>query len=585
MQRDNGSGSGFTNERSLPSENESSRLVRVLAAIAAARDADEVCEQIVACAHPAVSAAVLARVDLANNELVVLGCAGVSVRGALHHRHVSLDHPSALARAAREGKAVTSTSSELTLSAVRDPCTAFVAQPLRIADRIVGVLGVRCLPIDERDAILFDTLGSTLGGIIDRLVAEETDRALSRTLEEATRRLHEMARMSADLGEAGLDEAELLRRAVRSVAELFGDACLIRMLDPSGNLETVAMHDPDEARQDREGALNEDGIEEPTREALRRGRGVLLRHVRPRGELGIRKVAPVRSLLAAPIKANASACGAILLVRERRAIAYDDEDRLLLEDVAHRLSLGVSAARAYASAQQARQRAEEAARGRDRVLSIVAHDLRAPLTTVHLGLTLLKETQADAKTFDEVLGRVSHATVRMRRLADDLLDLGQIERGTLRVRRKQEDLHAVVSETVEELRPHARARGSALRHILSEPPLVVLGDRQRLQQMLVNLVVNAIEHTPAGTRIRVHARRAGERAEIVVTDNGPGVEPSLVESLFAVSTRAEETRIRGAGLGLWIAKNLVHAHEGDIVVYSRPGKGTRFVVTIPLLAA
>src|SRR5690606_8259297 len=163
-----------------------------------------------------------------------------------------------------------------------------------------------------------------------------------------------------------------LERAARGVAETFGDACLVRMLVDGSRLETVAVHHPDaHAREDLE-RFAERSADEPSRQSLSSGRGVLLRrvHRRIRGDAPLRKSTPTSSLMSAPIALGGAACGVILAVRER-GVAYAEEDRLLLEDVSYRVGLALAAARAFAAEQEARVRAELATRGRDRVLSTV----------------------------------------------------------------------------------------------------------------------------------------------------------------------------------------------------------------------
>jgi len=290
---------------------------------------------------------------------------------------------------------------------------------------------------------------------------------------------------------------------------------------------------------------------------------------------------PTSSLMSAPIELGGAACGVILAVRER-GVAYAEEDRLLLEDVSYRVGLALAAARAFAAEQEARVRAELATRGRDRVLSTVSHDLRAPLATVHLGASLLVDMDHDHEAFADVVARIARATQRMRRLVEDLLDLSQLETGVLRVKCYRVLLRRVLEETVDELAERARRAKKELACAREIPPIEVFGDFERIQQVLVNLVANAIDHTPAGTWIVLGAREDGDRAWISVEDDGPGLDPSLTDRLFEPYVRGVDSVVRGAGLGLWIAKGLVEAHGGELRVAAAEGKGTRFELSLPI---
>lgn len=564
-------------------------LMRVLESVAAARDAAETCAALVerGIGPRAVTAAAIARVDTDRNELVTLARHGGSP--GQRRRSVPLGASSPMTDAARE---------DMIVEARRDPSSregaevepGLVAVPLRADGIVIGALGLRFRdegPLSAADRALLLLLGARMGPMLARLVGDDEARARARGLESASKRLSGMARISRALAEAGLDEKQLLERAARGVAETFGDACLVRMLVDGSRLETVAVHHPDaNARGDLE-RFAERSADEPARQSLTSGRGVLLRRVHRRvgglreDHAPLRKSMPTSSLMSAPIELGGVACGVILAVRER-GVAYAEEDRLLLEDVSYRVGLALTAARAFAAEQEARVRAELATRGRDRVLSTVSHDLRAPLATVHLGASLLLDMDRDHEAFADVVARIARATQRMRRLVEDLLDLGQLETGVLRVRCYRVSLRRVLEETVDELAERARRAKKELACAREIPPVEVFGDFERIQQVLVNLVANAIDHTPAGTWIVLGAREDGERAWISVEDDGPGIEPGIADHLFEPHVRGVNSVVRGAGLGLWIAKGLVEAHGGELRVAPPEGKGTRFELSLPI---
>lgn len=554
-------------------------LIRALEGVAAARDAAEACSALVRCEIGAreIAAASLSSVELERGELTLLARSGSR---RTRRRTFSLSAPTLLSRAAQNDELV-----EREPGAPSSLTDDQVALPLRADGQLVGVLGLsfpdeKILSRAERALLLL--LGTHLGPGVRRLCEAEQHRERTRALESISRRLHGTARISRELAEAGHDEREILSRTARGVAETFGDACFVRMLSDGSRLETVAVHHVDESAREHLERFADSLTEEPTRRSLTTKRGILMRRVHRRAaDAPVRKNTPTSSLMSAPIELDGTACGAILAVRERGS-AYQEEDRLLLEDVAYRVGLALARARAFSAEQEARLKAELAARGRDRVLWTVSHDLRAPLATVHLGASLLADIGAEHESHAEIVARITRATRRMRRLVEDLLDLGQIESGVLRVKRCRVSLCRVLEETVDELSERARRAGKELACGTAVPNLDVLGDFERIQQVLVNLVTNAIDHTPAGTWIVVGAEKDGDHAWIWVEDDGPGLDPSLAQSLFEPHVRGSNTLARGAGLGLWVAKGLVEALGGQLRLSSPRGKGTRFELSLPI---
>lgn len=554
-------------------------LVRVLGLVAAARDAKEICASLVErglFGRP-LELCALARYDSERDGLELMGCDGL-VRSRLAERTLSASASTPMTDALRRDTMV-EVCDDAALGA-RYPDVehgtevdrVLVALPVRVSDRIVGVFGARWArrsELSNNERAMLVLLAARLGPVVERCAALERERREIAEREAGARRFHAMARISRELAEAGFDERELLERAARGIADVFGDSCLIRM-DPSGRSDAIARQDEHPVpRAELERIVKESGLSTPQD-------GVLVRraHARTRG-VRLRKAGAVRASMSAPIAIRGAACGVMLVLRHRKE-AFTDADRLLLEDVSYRVGLALAAARAFASAEEAREKAERAARGRDRMLSAVTHDLRAPLATVHLGTSLLVDTHHDEEAFADIVNRIGRATGRMRRLVEDLVDLGQLESGVLRVRRGRVPLAAMLADTADELQERARAAQKQLACSPPPEPIEVLGDLQRLQQVLVNLIVNAIDHTPPGTWIVLGGELRGERASIWVEDDGPGISPELAEHLFEPYVRGSRATAHGAGLGLWIAKGIVEAHGAELKVISAPGEGTRF---------
>lgn len=556
-------------------------LVRVLGRVAAARDADEICKALVEhglLGRP-LELCALARHAPARGALETMGQCGLP-RARVARRSLPLDEATPMTDALRRDTLV-EVCDDLALRARYPSCDrggdrSLVAVPLRSEDRIVGVLGVRWartaeLSNDERAMLLL--LATRLGPALERCVSLERERSASEEREASARRFRAMARISRELAEAGFDERELLERAARGIGEVFGDTCIVRL---SGAGDALALH-PDQTL-----AIEE--VERLVEEAGAGSGGVLIRraHARTSG-IRLHKSGVAHSTMSAPITTAGAACGVILVLRQR-CEPFSEADRLLLDDVSHRVGLALSGARAYAAAESARERAERAARGRDRVLSAVTHDLRAPLATVHLGASLLADAEHADEAYGDIVSRIVRATGRMRRLVEDLLDLGQLESGVLRVQRARVGLGALLADTADELAERARAAQKELACAPPAEPVEVVGDHQRLAQVLVNLIVNAIDHTPPGTWIVVGGEVCGDFARVWVEDDGPGIASELVEHLFEPHVRGSRATAHGAGLGLWIAKAIAVAHGSDLQVISAPDEGTRFEMRLALAA-
>jgi two-component system, OmpR family, sensor kinase len=217
-----------------------------------------------------------------------------------------------------------------------------------------------------------------------------------------------------------------------------------------------------------------------------------------------------------------------------------------------------------------------------RFVADVSHELRTPLTAMRGNLELLRRgVSRDPAALDESLGAMEREVNRLVRLAGDLLLLAQAEAG-LNLRREPVALDELVLEVVRELRP--LADGVALTPEIAEQ-VEVLGDRDRLKQALLNVVVNALQHTPAGGSVRVALDHAGGQARLRVSDTGVGIAREDVQRVFDRFYRADKARSRGtggAGLGLAIVKWIVEAHGGGVEVASTPGQGSTFVLRLPL---
>jgi PAS domain S-box-containing protein len=239
---------------------------------------------------------------------------------------------------------------------------------------------------------------------------------------------------------------------------------------------------------------------------------------------------------------------------------------------------------ALAHEQLARQEAERATRARDDVLAIVAHDLRNPIQTIAVAATVLGMMAEDEKRRRHI-AVIQRSAQKMERLIADLLDASSIEAGTLSIRREPVELATVVAEALEPFEEPSRARGVAIQVSVQPGLPAVSGDRDRLIQVLSNLVDNALRFTPDGQEIRVRVESRGEHVEVRVEDNGAGIAAADLPYIFDRFWQASHQSRAGAGLGLAICKGIIEAHAGEIRAESSPGAGTRLAFTVPVVEA
>ena len=233
--------------------------------------------------------------------------------------------------------------------------------------------------------------------------------------------------------------------------------------------------------------------------------------------------------------------------------------------------------------QRARAAAESAVRTRDEVVSIVSHDLRNPLSTVQMAAAyLLDSLPADAVRASDrkSLQMIKRAAESMARMIQDLLDIARIESGHLAVQRAVFPLAAFMDEAATMLRPLAENQRQRLDVTVADGVDSVCADRDRLLQILSNLVGNAVKFTPPGGTITMAAEAEDGAVRFRVSDTGTGIHPEHVPHLFDRFWQATRTDRRGLGLGLPIVKGLVEAHGSRIVVTSTVGQGTTFSFTI-----
>jgi PAS domain S-box-containing protein len=258
-------------------------------------------------------------------------------------------------------------------------------------------------------------------------------------------------------------------------------------------------------------------------------------------------------------------------------------------DVSDRVATQEDRERLHASERDARTEAERANRLKDDFLATISHELRAPLQAI-VGWSQLLRTRppTDIEDYRAGIEAIDRNARVQAQLISDLLDVSRITSGKLRLQREVLDLAQVVANAIEAVTPSAAARGLDLQMEVGKGILPVHGDAGRLQQVLSNLLTNAIKFTPRGGRVLVRADRADTYVDLSVIDNGQGIAAELLPHLFDAFRQGEPGQSRrneGLGLGLSIVKRLTEMHGGSVSVASAgPGQGATFTLRFPTLA-
>jgi PAS domain S-box-containing protein len=233
---------------------------------------------------------------------------------------------------------------------------------------------------------------------------------------------------------------------------------------------------------------------------------------------------------------------------------------------------------------QARQEAEEASRLKEEFLATVSHELRTPLNAVVGWSRLVRGGQLDKEATAHALEVIERNASAQRQIIEDLLDVSRIITGKLRINTQRVDLLLIIHAAIDAVRPAAEAKEIDLRLHFDAPDPIVRADVERLQQVLWNLLANAVKFTPQQGVVDLYLRRKGSLAEIRIEDSGPGIPPEFLPRIFERFTQADGSSTRkhgGLGLGLAIVRHLVELHGGIVSAGNRENGGAVLTVLLP----
>lgn len=269
---------------------------------------------------------------------------------------------------------------------------------------------------------------------------------------------------------------------------------------------------------------------------------------------------------------------------DRLHAALDAAGLLLQDERQSREQVERERERLFVSEQEARRLAEEQNRAKDEFLAMLSHELRNPLAAISNSIALLEHPAVPAETAERARVIIKRQSRHLARIVDDLLDLGRLMNGKVSLMRHRLDLAEAVRDSVQALQTTGRVDQHRIQ--VHAVPSWIEADPTRIEQIVSNLIGNALKYTPAGGSITVDVVNAGNVAELTVSDNGVGMPPELVERVFEVFVQGSGSLDRaqgGLGIGLALVRQLVRLHGGEVSAASPgPGQGSTFVVRLPL---
>jgi len=471
--------------------------------------------------------------------------------------------------------------------------TSAMVVPIRGRDGLLGAMAIAIVGFRRtcEDASLrfAETLADRAGEALEHARLFEQSEARRREAE----RLAEFGRALAEIRDVG----ELSRHIVRSTRELLGASlALLYRLDRNISDLKVVAHAGDAGDLASLGG----GITLPkgagvAGAAIDARRTIVSANiledpaiVYPPAIRALLERTALRSAVGVPLAVKGGEIVGAVVVLDRPGRRFDGDAIRTVRAFSDQAALALDNARLYRRAEQRQREAEEAARAKEEFVAVLSHELRTPLGAMLGWVRMLRTRRLGADRAAQGLETLERNVRLLGRLIDDLLDVSRIVTGKMHLEKRPVDLHPVIEAAVEKLRPDAQAHRVGLDVVAGPGAGLVLGDPVRLEQVLTNLVSNAVKFTPAGGRVSVRLVRADNEIRIVVHDTGEGIEAGVLPYVFDRFRQVDATRTRrqgGLGLGLAIVRSLTQLHGGTVTADSRgPGQGATFTVALPLLA-
>ena len=597
-------------------------LASVAADLSGATTREEVANVVVSRGTPAMNADICTLYVLSDNgnSLELIGSAGVS-EGVLE-RIESIDRESVgptwaafesrtpmwVETAAEYAERIPAASP---IEADARRAEAFWSVPLIVEGRAIGLLGMgyaKARRFTPEKRTFVETFTQHCAQALSRAQRLEHERYARLVAEEARASLEREEQRRALIAEATsalaatLDYKVTLARLATLLVPRLADWCAIEMIDETGKSDQVAVAHADpkmvdyawELRRRYPPAANApNGVPN----VLRTGKAEMYPDITDEmiaagaideEHLRISRELKLRSALVVPLVARGTTLGAITMVHAESGRRYGAGDLALAEEIARRAAISVDNARLFGAEQSARAAADDANRLKDEFLATVSHELRTPLNAILGWSRMITAGVLDDAKRARASETIERNAVAMTQLVEDLLDVSRIISGKMRLESDSVDLVKVVEAAIESIRPAALAKEISLRSIVEPAPGPLLGDPNRLQQVVWNLLSNAVKFTPRHGHVEVVVRRNASSVEISVRDDGAGIDAAFAPFVFDRFRQADGKITRthgGLGLGLAITRQLVEMHGGSIEAASEGlGRGATFTVKLPITA-
>ncbi|PSN79716.1 hypothetical protein C8B47_10260, partial [filamentous cyanobacterium CCP4] len=424
-------------------------------------------------------------------------------------------------------------------------------------------------------------------------VVDITDRV---KLEQAQQYLSESSAVLA----SSLDYQTTLEQVARLTVPQLADWCTVHIVEENGTIDQIAVAHIDPAKlewayQIRDRYPLDTEADRGAALTLRTGLPdlvpeipdeLLVHAAKDPEHLEILRQVGFSSVMTVPLRSQDRIIGVISFISAESGRRYTTADLQLAEELAHRASLAIENAQLYEAAQRDRTKAEAANRIKDEFLAVLSHELRSPLNPILGWVRLLRSKPLDAAKTDQALETIERNAKLQAQLIEDLLDVSRILQGKLTLTVAPVTLATTIEAATETVRLAAEAKRIQIHTTLGAIAGQVLGDTNRLQQVIWNLLSNAVKFTPAGGQVAITLEQVDSYAQIQVRDTGKGIHPDFLPHVFDYFRQEDGTTTRqfgGLGLGLAIVRQLTELH-GGLVAAESPGQnlGATFTVLLPL---
>jgi PAS domain S-box-containing protein len=449
----------------------------------------------------------------------------------------------------------------------------------------------RAIWVEAQSVVIHDENNRPIGmrGVTMDITERKQKEAAERFLAEASTALA-----------SSLDYETTLKTVAELAVPHFADWCAVDIADENGVLNRLAVAHVDPSKVEWAKKLYETyppAKEEPQGlyNVFRTGQSefypavsdeLLAQTARDERHLEMLRQVGFKSVMLVPLKIRGNTLGVLIFVNSESLRSHTYDDLALAENLADRAALAMDNARLFKAEQQLRAEAETANRIKDEFLATVSHELRTPLNSIVGWASILKSNQFDAETLTRAVETIERNAKAQTQIIEDLLDVSRIVSGKMNLNVGAIELGSIIKTTLESFRPAADSKNIAIETEFETDAATVLGDVARLQQVMWNLVSNAIKFTPPGGTIAVKLRRAASNAQIVVEDDGQGIGKEFLPYVFDRFRQADSSTTRlhgGLGLGLSIVRHLVEMHGGSVCASSEGvGKGASFTINLPL---